>query len=50
MFGCGGSGGPMERGVRKFDPYSSVDVIPMIDGGEGFAKTITQFKRRYHSL
>jgi len=34
----------MERGVRKFDPYSHVDVIPMIDGGEGFAKTITNLK------
>lgn len=34
----------MERGVKRFDPLSSVKVVPMIDGGEGFAKTITRIK------
>ncbi len=34
----------MERGVRRFDPFIDLEVIPMIDGGEGFAKTITHLK------
>lgn len=34
----------MERGVRRVDPFMEVDVIPMIDGGEGFAKTIVNLK------
>jgi glycerate 2-kinase len=34
----------MARGVRGFDPSIDLDVIPMIDGGEGFAKTITNIK------
>ncbi|WP_431027415.1 glycerate kinase family protein [Lysinibacillus sp. LZ02] len=34
----------MERGVRRVGPSMEVDVIPMIDGGEGFAKTIVNIK------
>lgn len=34
----------MERGVRRFDPSINMEVIPMIDGGEGFAKTIVKIK------
>lgn len=34
----------MARGVRVFDPSIDLDVIPMIDGGEGFAKAITNIK------
>ncbi|WP_152655590.1 glycerate kinase [Oceanobacillus sp. CFH 90083] len=34
----------MERGVKSFNPSIDVDVIPMIDGGEGFAKTIVNIK------
>src|SRR3954452_5971506 len=34
----------MARGVRNFDPSIDLEVIPMIDGGEGFAKTITNIK------
>ncbi|MDQ0999700.1 glycerate kinase [Neobacillus niacini] len=34
----------MERGVRRFDPSIDLEVIPMIDGGEGFAKTIVDIK------
>ncbi|MEH7272682.1 glycerate kinase [Neobacillus vireti] len=34
----------MERGVRRFDPSIDLEVIPMIDGGEGFAKTIVAIK------
>ncbi|WP_299092418.1 glycerate kinase [uncultured Metabacillus sp.] len=34
----------MERGVRRFDPLIDLDVIPMIDGGEGFVKTIVHIK------
>ena len=34
----------MERGVRRFDPSIDTVVIPMIDGGEGFVKTITNIK------
>ncbi len=35
----------MERGVRRVDPSIDMEVIPMIDGGEGFAKTIVDIKR-----
>ncbi|WP_332647053.1 glycerate kinase family protein [Lysinibacillus sp. 54212] len=35
----------MERGVRRVDHSMEVDVIPMIDGGEGFARTIVNIKR-----
>lgn len=34
----------MERGVRRVDPSIDMEVIPMIDGGEGFAKTIVNIK------
>jgi glycerate 2-kinase len=34
----------MERGVRRFDSSIDLEVIPMIDGGEGFAKTIVAIK------
>ncbi|MFT9846815.1 glycerate kinase family protein [Aneurinibacillus sp. REN35] len=34
----------MERGVRRFDPSIELDVIPMMDGGEGFAKSIVKLK------
>ncbi|WP_316572251.1 glycerate kinase [Neobacillus sp. YIM B06451] len=34
----------MARGVRRFDEEIDVEVVPMIDGGEGFAKTIVSLK------
>ncbi|PPA69426.1 glycerate kinase [Jeotgalibacillus proteolyticus] len=34
----------MERGAKAFDPSIDMEVIPMIDGGEGFAKRITEVK------
>jgi glycerate kinase len=34
----------MARGVRNFDSSIDLEVIPMIDGGEGFAKAITHIK------
>lgn len=34
----------MERGARRFDPSLELDVIPMMDGGEGFAKSIVKLK------
>jgi len=34
----------MERGVRRIDVTTEIEVVPMIDGGEGFAKTITRLK------
>lgn len=34
----------MARGVRRFDEEIEVEVVPMIDGGEGFAKTIVNVK------
>jgi glycerate 2-kinase len=34
----------MARGVRRVDQSIDMDVIPMIDGGEGFAKTIVNRK------
>ena len=34
----------MERGVKRFDPSIETVVIPMIDGGEGFVKTIIRLK------
>jgi glycerate kinase len=34
----------MERGVKRFDPSIDMEVVPMIDGGEGFAKAITNIK------
>ena len=35
----------IERGVKRFDPSICMEAIPMIDGGEGFAKTITNIKK-----
>lgn len=34
----------MERGVKRFDSSIDTVVIPMIDGGEGFIKTIIRLK------
>ena len=34
----------MERGVKRFDPSIDTVVIPMIDGGEGFVRTIIHLK------
>lgn len=34
----------MERGARRFDQSLDIEVVPMIDGGEGFAKTIINIK------
>src|SRR3954452_4440291 len=34
----------MARGVRRFNEEIEVEVVPMIDGGEGFAKTIVNVK------
>ncbi|WP_043931909.1 glycerate kinase family protein [Bacillus sp. EB01] len=34
----------MERGVRRYDESIEMEVIPMIDGGEGFARTIVNLK------
>ncbi len=34
----------MERGVRRFDTSIDPVVIPMVDGGEGFVKTIISIK------
>ncbi|HEY4552004.1 MAG TPA: glycerate kinase [Bacillaceae bacterium] len=34
----------MARGARRFDEEIDVEVVPMIDGGEGFAKTIVSLK------
>lgn len=34
----------MKRGVRRFDKSIDLEVIPMIDGGEGFVKTIVNIK------
>lgn len=34
----------IEQGIKKVDPKHDVTVIPMVDGGEGFAKTITKLK------
>lgn len=37
-------GSSIEKGIKKVDPKHVVTVIPMVDGGEGFAKTITKLK------
>ncbi|CDQ38070.1 MULTISPECIES: glycerate kinase family protein [Virgibacillus] len=34
----------MERGARRFDKTMDIKVVPMIDGGEGFTKTIINIK------
>lgn len=35
----------MARGARRFNPTINLDVMPMIDGGEGFVKTIVRLKQ-----
>ncbi|TVX88265.1 glycerate kinase [Paenibacillus agilis] len=35
----------MQEGVCRFNPLADIAVIPMIDGGEGFAKTIINIKK-----
>ncbi|MEH6945002.1 glycerate kinase family protein [Bacillus sp. JJ722] len=35
----------MEAGVHRLNPNANITVIPMIDGGEGFAKTIVKIKK-----
>lgn len=35
----------MDLGVRRFDPYVQTVMVPMIDGGEGFAETIVKIKK-----
>src|SRR5690606_22629860 len=34
----------METGAMRFNESAKIEVVPMIDGGEGFAKTITRLK------
>ncbi|MFU0790188.1 glycerate kinase family protein [Virgibacillus proomii] len=34
----------MEVGVRRLDPNANITVVPMMDGGEGFAKTVVNLK------
>jgi len=34
----------MERGVKRFDSGIHIESIPMVDGGEGFVKTIVNIK------
>lgn len=34
----------MERGAMRYNESAEIEVLPMIDGGEGFAKTITRIK------
>jgi glycerate kinase len=34
----------MERGVRRVHQFIDMEIILMIDGGEGFAKTIVNIK------
>ncbi|MCT1400250.1 glycerate kinase [Paenibacillus sp. p3-SID867] len=38
-------GEAMERGVRRLHMDASITVIPMIDGGEGFARSIVNIKQ-----
>lgn len=35
----------MDKGIRRFDPTVNTIVIPMVDGGEGFVKTIIRIKK-----
>ncbi|XEC96317.1 glycerate kinase [Paenibacillus tarimensis] len=35
----------MERGARRLDRSIDLEVVPMIDGGEGFVKTIISIKK-----
>ena len=35
----------MESGIHRLNPHANITVIPMIDGGEGFAKTIVKIKK-----
>ncbi|MCP3763566.1 glycerate kinase [Domibacillus sp. A3M-37] len=34
----------MEAGAKRFDPCIQTELVPMIDGGEGFAKAIVAIK------
>lgn len=34
----------MKSGAKRFDPFIQTDMIPMVDGGEGFAKAISKIK------
>ncbi|KON88773.1 glycerate kinase [Sporosarcina globispora] len=34
----------MERGAQRYNGAAEIEIIPMIDGGEGFSKTITRLK------
>ena len=38
-------GEAMERGVHRLHMDASITVIPMIDGGEGFARSIVNIKQ-----
>lgn len=35
----------MGAGAKLFDPFIKTEMIPMIDGGEGFAKAIVKIKQ-----
>ncbi|WP_077329222.1 glycerate kinase family protein [Virgibacillus siamensis] len=35
----------MKNGAKRFDPFIKTEKVPMVDGGEGFAKTITRIKQ-----
>ncbi|GGB42594.1 glycerate kinase [Lentibacillus populi] len=35
----------MKNGAMRFDPFLKTDVIPMVDGGEGFVKAIMKVKK-----
>ncbi len=34
----------MGAGAKKFEPFIQTEILPMIDGGEGFAKAIVKIK------
>ncbi len=34
----------MARGAMRYNESAEIEVLPMVDGGEGFAKTITRLK------
>ncbi|KIL48472.1 glycerate kinase [Jeotgalibacillus soli] len=35
----------MGEGAKRFDPFIKTEMIPMIDGGEGFTKAIVKIKK-----
>ena len=43
-------GTAIQKGLHEADESLNIQVIPMVDGGEGFAQTITQIKngQLYH--